>query len=99
MSAFGLRYGELRSQALNGVESAAHRTPGGRDTSLEQGSGIVGGLWWFKSSYSRSGAATAWRWPTGLDAVYVRVSKATGNGPILRNARGEWVAFVALAAQ
>ncbi|BFO19147.1 hypothetical protein SHKM778_55350 [Streptomyces sp. KM77-8] len=36
---------------------------------------------------------------SGLDAVYVRDSKAVGGGgPVLRVGRDEWAAFMALAA-
>lgn len=34
----------------------------------------------------------------GVDTVYVRDSKAAGDGPVLRIGRDEWAAFVALAA-
>ncbi|AEY93072.1 hypothetical protein SHJG_7805 [Streptomyces hygroscopicus subsp. jinggangensis 5008] len=34
-----------------------------------------------------------------LDAVYVRDSKATGVGPVMRVGRDGWAAFVALAVQ
>ncbi|WP_336621569.1 DUF397 domain-containing protein [Streptomyces sp. DH37] len=34
----------------------------------------------------------------GPEAVYVRDSKAAGDGPVLRIGRDEWAAFPALAA-
>ncbi|MGV9810423.1 DUF397 domain-containing protein [Streptomyces cellulosae] len=34
----------------------------------------------------------------GAGAVYVRDSKAVGDGPVLRVGRDEWAVFVALAA-
>lgn len=67
--------------------------------SVEQGSGNVGGLRWFKSSYSGSGGGDCVEVATDLGAVYVRDSKASDAGPVLRIARGKWAAFVALAAK
>ncbi|CAL9359775.1 DUF397 domain-containing protein [Streptomyces sp. enrichment culture] len=54
------------------------------------------GLHWFKSSYSGSGGGDCVEVASSLDAVYVRDSKAAGDGPALRVGRGEWAAFVAL---
>ncbi|MFD7461028.1 MULTISPECIES: DUF397 domain-containing protein [unclassified Streptomyces] len=56
-------------------------------------------LEWFKSSYSGTNGGDCLEVAAGLDAVYVRDSKATGDGPVLRVGRGEWAAFVTLAAQ
>ncbi|MFF3314785.1 DUF397 domain-containing protein [Streptomyces sp. NPDC003035] len=67
--------------------------------SVEQTSEHVDGLHWFKSSYSGSDGGDCVEVATGLDAVYVRDSKAAGGGPVLRVGRGEWAAFVALAVE
>ncbi|MGW6716027.1 DUF397 domain-containing protein [Streptomyces globisporus] len=67
--------------------------------SVEQVSENVSGLRWFKSSYSGSGGGDCVEVAAGLDAVYVRDSKVTGGGPVLRVGRGEWAAFVALAVE
>ncbi|MER7489109.1 DUF397 domain-containing protein [Streptomyces sp. NPDC126497] len=66
--------------------------------SVEQVTENVDGLHWFKSSYSGSDGGDCVEVATGLDAVYVRDSKAAGDGPVLRVGRGEWAAFVALTA-
>ncbi|MFD7376505.1 DUF397 domain-containing protein [Streptomyces mirabilis] len=66
--------------------------------SVEQVSEKVCGLHWFKSSYSGSGGGDCVEVATGLDAVFVRDSKAVEGGPVLRVGRGEWAAFVALTA-
>ncbi|MBT2477516.1 DUF397 domain-containing protein [Streptomyces sp. ISL-94] len=65
--------------------------------SVEQMAEHVYGLHWFKSSYSGSDGGDCVEVAAGLDAVYVRDSKAVGDGPVLRVGRGEWAAFVALA--
>jgi hypothetical protein len=67
--------------------------------SVEQVSENVNGLRWFKSSYSGSGGGNCVQVAAGLDAMYVRDSKAVGGGPVLRIGRGEWAAFVALAVK
>lgn len=67
--------------------------------SVEQVSGNVDGLRWFKSSYSGSGGGDCVEVAAGVDAVYVRDSKAVDGGPVLRVGRDEWAAFVALAAE
>jgi hypothetical protein len=67
--------------------------------SVEQVSENVGGLCWFKSSYSGSGGGDCVEVAAGLDAVYVRDSKAVGGGPALRVGRDEWTAFVAHAVE
>ncbi|MFE8017237.1 DUF397 domain-containing protein [Streptomyces antibioticus] len=67
--------------------------------SVEQVSEDVSGLRWFKSSYSGSGGGNCVEVAAGLNAVYVRDSKAVSGGPVLRVGRGQWEAFVALAAQ
>ncbi|MFJ4746350.1 DUF397 domain-containing protein [Streptomyces albogriseolus] len=56
------------------------------------------GLHWCKSSYSGSGGGDCVEVAASLDAVYVRDSKAVGDGPVLRVGRNEWAAFVALTA-
>ncbi|GAA2944102.1 DUF397 domain-containing protein [Kitasatospora cinereorecta] len=65
--------------------------------SVKQASGDVNGLRWFKSSYSGSGGGDCVEVADGHGAVYVRDSKATSGGPMLRVGRGEWTAFLALA--
>ncbi|MER7739079.1 DUF397 domain-containing protein [Streptomyces sp. NPDC096538] len=65
---------------------------------MEQVTENEDGLHWFKSSYSGSGGGDCVEVATGLDAVYVRDSKAVGDGPVLRVGREEWAAFVALTA-
>ncbi|MGW5235709.1 DUF397 domain-containing protein [Streptomyces nodosus] len=67
--------------------------------SMEQVSEHMDGLRWFKSSYSGSGGGDCVEVAVESGAVYVRDSKATGHGPVLRVDRGEWAAFVALAAE
>ncbi|BCL32379.1 DUF397 domain-containing protein [Streptomyces aurantiacus] len=67
--------------------------------SVEQVSQNVDGLRWFKSSYSGSGGGNCMEVAVGLDAVFVRDSKALDGGPILRVGQGEWAAFVALAVE
>ncbi|MER5685342.1 DUF397 domain-containing protein [Streptomyces sp. NPDC002205] len=54
-------------------------------------------LAWFKSSYSGTSGGDCVEVAAGQGVVYVRDSKVTGNGPVLRVSRGEWAAFVALA--
>ncbi|GAA2413012.1 DUF397 domain-containing protein [Streptomyces glaucosporus] len=56
------------------------------------------GLHWFKSSHSGSDGGDCVEVAAGRDAVYVRDSKAAGDGPVLRVGRDEWAAFVAHAA-
>ncbi|WP_108989072.1 DUF397 domain-containing protein [Streptomyces coelicoflavus] len=65
---------------------------------MEQVTENMDGLRWFKSSYSGSGGGDCVEVAADLDAVYVRDSKAAGDGPVLRVGRGEWAAFVALTA-
>ncbi|KPC78700.1 DUF397 domain-containing protein [Streptomyces sp. NRRL S-4] len=65
--------------------------------SMEQVTGNVDELRWFKSSYSGSGGGDCVEVAADHDAVYVRDSKVAGGGPMLRVGRGEWTAFVALA--
>ncbi|WP_394428793.1 DUF397 domain-containing protein [Streptomyces sp. SGAir0957] len=64
--------------------------------SVEQVSEDMHALRWFKSSYSGSGGGDCVEVAAGPDAVYVRDSKAAGNGPVLRVGRLQWAAFVAL---
>ncbi|MFF9486344.1 DUF397 domain-containing protein [Streptomyces sp. NPDC014676] len=66
--------------------------------SVEQVTENVNGLHWFKSSYSGSDGGDCVEVAAGLDTVYVRDSKAAGDGPVLRVGRGEWAAFVTLTA-
>ncbi|MEU6390441.1 DUF397 domain-containing protein [Streptomyces sp. NPDC046939] len=65
--------------------------------SVEQVSEGVHPLHWYKSSYSGSGGGDCVEVAAGPDAVYVRDSKATGNGPVLRVGRDQWEAFMALS--
>ncbi|MEU6367438.1 DUF397 domain-containing protein [Streptomyces sp. NPDC046931] len=67
--------------------------------SVEQVSENVNELRWFKSSYSGSGGGDCVEVAAGMDAVYVRDSKAVGGGPVLRVGRDKWAAFVALAVE
>ena len=67
--------------------------------STDQHTSQAAELDWFKSSYSGTNGGDCVEVAAGLDAVYVRDSKATGDGPVLRVGRGEWAAFVALAAK
>ncbi|WP_225850898.1 DUF397 domain-containing protein [Streptomyces sp. HPF1205] len=67
--------------------------------SVEQVAGHEDGLCWFKSSYSGSDGGNCVEVAAAIDAVYVRDSKATGSGPILRVGREQWAAFVGLAAK
>jgi hypothetical protein len=55
-------------------------------------------LSWFKSSHSGPNGGDCVEVAAGPDAVYVRDSKAAGDGPVLRVGRDGWTAFVALAA-
>ncbi|MBL3664742.1 DUF397 domain-containing protein [Streptomyces sp. M2CJ-2] len=55
-------------------------------------------LAWFKSSYSGTSGGDCVEMAADSDTVYVRDSKAVGDGPVLRVGRDEWVTFVALAA-
>jgi hypothetical protein len=66
---------------------------------VEQVSEDIGGLRWFKSSYSGSGGGDCVEVAARLDAVHVRDSKVADDGPVLRVGRREWAAFVALAVQ
>jgi hypothetical protein len=63
--------------------------------SVEQVTENVDGLHWFKSSYSGSGGGNCVEVAAGLDAMYVRDSKVTGGGSVLRVGRAEWAAFLA----
>lgn len=65
--------------------------------SVEQVTGNVDELRWFKSSYSGSDGGDCVEVAAGTGAVYVRDSKVAGGGPVLRVGRGEWAAFVMLA--
>ncbi|UIZ16759.1 DUF397 domain-containing protein [Streptomyces sp. R527F] len=61
--------------------------------SVERMAEYVDGLRWFKSSYSGSDGGNCVEVAAGLDAVYVRDSKAVGGGPVLRVGRGKWAAL------
>jgi len=67
--------------------------------SVEQVTDNMDGLHWFKSSFSGSDGGDCVEVASGRDAVYVRDSKAAGDGPVLRIGQNEWAAFVALAAR
>ncbi|PJE93828.1 DUF397 domain-containing protein [Streptomyces carminius] len=54
----------------------------------------VDGLRWFKSSYSGSDGGDCVEVAAGSGAVYVRDSKAAGDGPVLRIGRDGWAAFM-----
>ncbi|MFJ9173869.1 DUF397 domain-containing protein [Streptomyces sp. NPDC102360] len=64
--------------------------------SVEQVTESLNGLQWFKSSYSGSDGGDCVEVAADLDAVYVRDSKVTANGPVLRVGRSEWAALVTL---
>lgn len=66
---------------------------------MEQVSENVNELRWFKSSYSGSGGGDCVEVAAGMDAVYVRDSKAVGGGPVLRVSQDKWATFVALAVE
>ncbi|MGW7285310.1 DUF397 domain-containing protein [Streptomyces sp. NPDC054847] len=66
--------------------------------SVEQVTENVDGLRWFKSSYSGSGGGDCVEVAVRPGDVYVRDSKVTYDGPVLRVGRDEWAAFVSLAA-
>ncbi|MFE5600698.1 DUF397 domain-containing protein [Streptomyces coelicoflavus] len=65
--------------------------------SVEQVTENVDGLHWFKSSHSGSDGGDCVELAADLNAVYVRDSKAAGDGPVLRVSREKWMAFMALA--
>ncbi|WP_225656869.1 DUF397 domain-containing protein [Streptomyces pseudogriseolus] len=92
----GQRQRLLEVSALRNVEVQV--MPAGRDVSMEQVTVNMDGLHWFKSSYSGPGGGDCVEVAAGLDAVYVRDSKAAGGGPVLRVGRDGWAAFVALTA-
>ncbi|WP_436995100.1 DUF397 domain-containing protein [Streptomyces sp. enrichment culture] len=54
------------------------------------------GLRWFKSSHSGSDGGDCVEVAAGPDAVYVRDSKAAGDGPIVRVGQDGWAAFTTL---
>ncbi|MFH9706533.1 DUF397 domain-containing protein [Streptomyces luteogriseus] len=67
--------------------------------STDQHTAQAAELDWFKSSYSGTNGGDCVEVAASLDAVYVRDSKAVGDGPVLRVGRGEWAAFVALTVE
>ncbi|MCX4536036.1 DUF397 domain-containing protein [Streptomyces sp. NBC_00841] len=67
--------------------------------SVEQVTGNVDELRWFKSSYSGSDGGDCVEVAGGRDAVFVRDSKVAGGGPVLRASRGAWGLFVTLASK
>ncbi|WP_030903563.1 DUF397 domain-containing protein [Streptomyces sp. NRRL F-5126] len=56
-------------------------------------------LAWYKSSYSGTSGGDCVEVAGGLDAVYVRDSKSSGNGAVLRLGKDGWAAFIAHAAK
>ncbi|WP_329212642.1 DUF397 domain-containing protein [Streptomyces sp. NBC_00683] len=62
--------------------------------SVEQVTGNVDELRWFKSSYSGSGGGDCVEVAAGPAAVYVRDSKGADKGPTLRINWGAWASFV-----
>jgi hypothetical protein len=66
---------------------------------MEQVSEDLNGLRWSKSSYSGSGGGDCVEVAVTSDAVYVRDSKAAGDGPVLRIGQGSWAAFVRRGAK
>ncbi|WP_030868095.1 DUF397 domain-containing protein [Streptomyces sp. NRRL S-37] len=66
--------------------------------SIDQHIEQPGDLAWFKSSYSGTNGGDCVEVAAGPGAVYVRDSKAVGDGPVLRVGRDEWAVFVALVA-
>lgn len=54
------------------------------------------GLAWFKSSYSGTSGGDCVEVAAAHRAVYVRDSKTTSDGPLLRISRDEWSRFVTL---
>jgi hypothetical protein len=65
------------------------------DQDIEQSDELA----WFKSSYSGTSGGDCVEVAAGAGAVYVRDSKAVGDGPVLRVGRDEWAAFVTHAAR
>ncbi|MFF0075885.1 DUF397 domain-containing protein [Streptomyces sp. NPDC005494] len=63
-------------------------------TSLDQDT-----LHWCKSSYSGSDGGDCVEVAAGPGAVFVRDSKAGGDGPVLRVGHGGWEAFVTSAVR
>lgn len=51
-------------------------------------------LTWFKSSYSGTSGGDCVEVAAAPRAVYVRDSKITGGGPVLRIGRGGWDSFM-----
>lgn len=66
---------------------------------MEQVTGNVDELRWFKSSYSGSDGGDCVEVAAGPEAVYVRDSKIPSKGPALRVSRGAWELFVPLASK
>jgi hypothetical protein len=66
--------------------------------SVEQVADSMDGLRWFKSSYSGSDGGDCVEVAVRPGDVFVRDSKVTVDGPVLRVGRDEWAAFVSLAA-
>ncbi|MFF3418966.1 DUF397 domain-containing protein [Streptomyces sp. NPDC002698] len=67
--------------------------------STDQHTAQAAELDWFKSSYSGTSGGDCVEVAAGLDAMYVRDSKAVAGGSVLRVDRGKWAAFVALAVE
>ncbi|MFF0108127.1 DUF397 domain-containing protein [Streptomyces hirsutus] len=62
--------------------------------SMERVNQNMGGLRWFKSSYSGSDGGDCVEVAVAHASVYVRDSKTATDGPVLRIGREEWAAFV-----
>ncbi|MFH0241798.1 DUF397 domain-containing protein [Streptomyces sp. HK10] len=60
-----------------------------------QGGDTPGELSWAKSSHSGPNGGDCVEVAAGPEAVYVRDSKAAGDGPVLRVGRDGWAAFLA----
>jgi hypothetical protein len=67
--------------------------------SVERVAENMSGLPWVRSSYSGSGGGNCVEVAVTSDAVYVRDSKAAGDGPVLRIGQGSWAAFVRRGAK
>lgn len=67
--------------------------------SIDQHVEQPGDLAWFKSSYSGTSGGDCVEVAIAAGTVYVRDSKAMGDGPVLLVGRDEWAAFAALTAE
>lgn len=64
--------------------------------SIDQHVEQPGGLVWFKSSHSGTNGGDCVEVAADRGAVYVRDSKVSVDGPVLRVGRDDWAAFVTL---